>query len=121
MYSMFQVSSFVRAMLYDPEMRLNGGSVITYNPVPTAAAERSLLQAVYTLYSNGSLPGALQDIYAEQVNSGRGAGSCLGCNMAVQFYEGLFTWWCVQQQPMVLKPDTVCSTPVCTLVTFMRG
>lgn len=59
--------SFVRAVLYDPEMRLNGGSVITYEPVPTADTEHGLLTAVYTLYSNGCLPGALQDIYAEQV------------------------------------------------------
>lgn len=54
-------------MLYDPEMRLNGGTVIAYDPLPTAAAERSLLARVLQLYRNGSLPGALQDIYAQQV------------------------------------------------------
>jgi hypothetical protein len=62
-----QVSAFVRAMLYDPEMRLNGGSVIAYDPCPTAATEASLLCTVLDLYSRGALPGGLQDIHDEMV------------------------------------------------------
>jgi hypothetical protein len=54
-------------MLYDPELRANGGSVIAYEPCATAAAERALLCCVLALYKSGSLPGALQDIYAQQV------------------------------------------------------
>jgi hypothetical protein len=54
-------------MLYDPELRANGGSVIAYEPCPSAAAERALLGCVMSLYKAGSLPGALQDIYAQQV------------------------------------------------------
>lgn len=81
-YLLLQVCSFVRAVLYDPEMRLNGGSVITCDPVPTAEAEHSLLTAVYTLYSSGSLPGALQDIYAEQVSGVCLAGSQQRCHSA---------------------------------------
>jgi hypothetical protein len=62
-----QVCSFIRAMLYDPELRANGGSVIAYEPCASAAAERALLGCVMSLYKSGSLPGALQDIYAQQV------------------------------------------------------
>jgi hypothetical protein len=54
-------------MLYDPELRANGGSVVAYEPCPTAAAEQALLSTVMALYKSGSLPGALQDIYAQQV------------------------------------------------------
>ncbi|WIA09915.1 hypothetical protein OEZ85_010129 [Tetradesmus obliquus] len=61
-----QVCGFIRAMLYDPELRAAGGSVIAYEPCPSAAAERSLLSCVLALYQLGALPGALQDIYAQQ-------------------------------------------------------
>lgn len=65
--SVLQVSAFVRAMLYDPEMRLNGGSVIAYDPCPGAATEASLLCTVLDLYSRGALPGGLQEIHEEMV------------------------------------------------------
>ncbi len=54
-------------MLYDPEMRLNGGSVIAYDPCATAASEASLLNAVLDLYSSGALPAGLQDISEDMV------------------------------------------------------
>lgn len=62
-----QVSAFVRAMLYDPEMRLNGGSVIAYDPCATAASEASLLTSVLDLYACGALPAGLQDIGEDMV------------------------------------------------------
>lgn len=64
-------------MLYDPELRAAGGSVIAYEPCPSAAAERSLLSCVLALYQLGALPGALQDIYAQQVTRQQHMGSCL--------------------------------------------
>lgn len=68
-----QVSAFVRSMLYDPEMRLNGGSVIAYDPCATAAGEASLLCSVLDLYNNGALPGGLQDIDEDMVRRHRRA------------------------------------------------
>lgn len=65
--SAVQVSAFVRAVLYDPEMRLNGGSVIAYDPCPSAGVEASLLNSVLDLYSKGILPGGLQDIGEDMV------------------------------------------------------
>lgn len=65
---MLQVSAFVRATLYDPEMRLNGGSIIAYDPCATAASEASLLNAVLDLYSTGALPAGLQDISVDMVS-----------------------------------------------------
>ena len=62
-----QVSAFVRVMLYDPEMRLNGGSVIAYDPCATAASEASLLTSVLDLYACGALPAGLQDIGEDMV------------------------------------------------------
>jgi hypothetical protein len=57
-------------MLYDPEMRLNGGSVIAYDPCATGATEATLLCSVLDLYSRGTLPGALQELADEQVGQG---------------------------------------------------
>lgn len=65
------MSAFVRAVLYDPEMRLNGGTIITYDPCATAASEASLLTAVLDLYSCGALPAGLQDISEDMVSSSR--------------------------------------------------
>lgn len=65
------MSAFVRATLYDPEMRLNGGSVIAYEPCSTRAMEAALLSSVLELYRKGALPGGLQDINEEQVGASR--------------------------------------------------
>jgi hypothetical protein len=64
---LLQVCSFVRAVLYDPEMRLSGGGVLYCDPCPTAVAEASLLRGVLSLYSSRRLPGALEKLSAEQV------------------------------------------------------
>lgn len=82
-----QVSAFVRAMLYDPEMRLNGGSVIAYDPCASAASEGSLLCTVLDLYSKGALPGGLQDISEDMV---RCTGACAVCAHAPAPATGRF-------------------------------
>jgi hypothetical protein len=70
-------------MLYDPEMRLNGGSVIAHEPCATAAGEASLLCSVLDLYSKGALPGGLQDISEDMVRR---------CSRALQHAAGLRLW-----------------------------
>jgi len=52
-------------------MRLNGGSVIAYEPCSTRAMEAALLSSVLELYRKGALPGGLQDINEEQVGASR--------------------------------------------------
>lgn len=41
--------------------------MIAYDPCPTKATETALLTSVLQLYSQGALPGGLQDINEEQV------------------------------------------------------
>lgn len=59
----------MRAMLYEPEMRLNGGAIMAYDPCATDASEASLLSSVLSLYRSGVLPGALDHIAEEQVSN----------------------------------------------------
>jgi hypothetical protein len=61
-----QVSAFIRAQLYEPEMTLNGGCIVTADPLPTLAAERQLLAAVERLYQSRVLPAALESVSVAQ-------------------------------------------------------
>jgi hypothetical protein len=61
-----QVSAFVRAQLYEPEMTLNGGCLDVLDPLISPAAERQLLVAVEDLYTRRVLPAALEPISVAQ-------------------------------------------------------
>lgn len=61
-----QVAAFLRSILYDPEMRVNGGCLVAYEPLATAAAEKQLLQHVQALYSDNTLPAALEGVSSDQ-------------------------------------------------------
>jgi len=61
-----QVSAFIRAQLYEPEMTLNGGCMVLADTLATPAAEQQLLSAVEHLYQRSVLPAALEPVSLAQ-------------------------------------------------------